>query len=336
MGFIPSVTQGVITFENHTDPSSGTTIDLVWVNQQADDSIVACVVYENNVLNHHSDHRAMVTVISIKRDTASAPETLHPSEKNWHKVDQAKFLLELKALLPPLSHITTDADIDTLDNLLLTAMTTALSNSSPVKTRQFKHKSWWNPTTMQPLRQAAAKARRQAKTHPTNEHRAMYRSTRNQYFWLIENEKINSWRRYLSTLTVETLFQAKKYSSGPRPSPLISTLVTANGDLCVSNEDKAEALFSATCVATSTCNIQDVPPSPFPRQTIPNATYLPPPSPFFSKSAILESLQSTHPMKAPGPDCIQTWMWVLAWDALSNHLLVLFNAITTRGYIPPR
>ena len=50
--------KGVITFHSTSDSSCGTTIDLVWVNQQADDVLITCVVDEDDLLNHHSDHRA--------------------------------------------------------------------------------------------------------------------------------------------------------------------------------------------------------------------------------------------------------------------------------------
>lgn len=185
---------------------------------------------------------------------------------------------------------------------------------------------------MLPLRQAAAKARRLAKTHPTDEHRAMYCSARNRYLQVIEREKTNSWRRYLSTLTVDTLFQAKKYAAGPRPSPLIPTLFNAEGVMCISNKDKAKALFGATCIATSNCDLSDTTPAPFPRIPLPNATYLSPPSLFFSKSSILDALRDTHPMKAPGPDCIQTW----AWDVIHNHLVVLFQRHYHPGIYPSK
>lgn len=36
--------RGVITFETTSNTSKGTTIDLVWVNQQADDLLIACMV----------------------------------------------------------------------------------------------------------------------------------------------------------------------------------------------------------------------------------------------------------------------------------------------------
>lgn len=41
-------------------------------------------------------------------------------------------------------------------------------------------------------------------------------------------------------------------------------------------------------------------------------------------------------MKAPGPDGLQNWAWMLAWDTIQNHIFVLFNAITKLGYIPKR
>lgn len=190
--------------------------------------------------------------------------------------------------------------------------------------------------TMSPLRKAASRARRLAKAQPSDESRAIYRSARNTYFQVIEKEKLNSWRCYLSTVTVDTLFQAKRYASGPRPSALISTLTKTNGQVCVSNEEKAHELFHATCVATAPCDLNDAPPQPFPRLSKQSATYLPPPSKFLTKSFILESIKDTHPLKAPGPDNIQTWVWSLAWEVMSSHLFILFRAIIATGHIPSR
>lgn len=75
---------------------------------------------------------------------------------------------------------------------------------------------------------------------------------------------------------------------------------------------------------------------PYPRQVDETAEYFKPPNNSFSKSSIKESLLDTHPMKAPGPDRIQNWVWVLAWDVVQDHVLNLFHAITSLGYIPPR
>ena len=121
----------------------------------------------------------MFTVIKTKWDAVTAPEKTNSSEKNWHKLDSARFISELKALLLPLPislPLNSHTDIDILDYHLLASITAALNQSSTHKVRSFRHKSWWNPVTMLPLRKAAAKARRLAKSHPSEETRATYRS----------------------------------------------------------------------------------------------------------------------------------------------------------------
>ena len=181
-------TSDSLDHESISDSSCGTTINLVWVNQQADDLLIACLVDEDDLYNHHLDHRAMVTVIKTKCDTVTAHEKSNPSVKNWHKLDQACFTQELKAHLYPLPvplPLTTPADIDLLDSHLLSIVITALNTSSPDKVSAFKHKSWWNPAIMLPLRKAAAKARRQARSHPSDKTRATYHSARNTYFQVI-------------------------------------------------------------------------------------------------------------------------------------------------------
>lgn len=36
----------------------------------------------------------------------------------------------------------------------------------------------------------------------------------------------------------DTLFQAREYAGGPKPLPLISTLIDKQGTWCVSNKEK--------------------------------------------------------------------------------------------------
>lgn len=215
--------KGVLTYEAKRGISSGTTIDLVWMNQQAEDRLIECLVDTDDVLNHHSDHKALVTVGNIKCDNRPVPETYLTSDTAWHKVDQATFLSELKALLPPALSPSTHTDITSLDQLIVSSITTALNKASPPRNAAFRHKAWWNPTLLNPLRQEAAKARRRVKSHPSEESEESYQTLRNKYMHAIEREKINSWRRDLSTLTVDTLFQARKHAMGTKSSTLIST-----------------------------------------------------------------------------------------------------------------
>lgn len=102
------------------------------------------------------------------------------------------------------------------------------------------------------------------------------------------------------------------------------------------NQEKAHVLFQATCVATAECDLSDIPTEPSQIPEDQSATYFPSPLSPFSRSSICDSLNATHPMKAPGPDHIQNWVWSLAWDVISGHVTLLFQAIATQGFIPPR
>lgn len=77
--------RGTPTYEAKAGMTSGVTIDLVWVNQQIDNLLIACMVDVEDNLSHHSDHHALVTVVSLNCDDGPPPETVPPSEKAWHK-----------------------------------------------------------------------------------------------------------------------------------------------------------------------------------------------------------------------------------------------------------
>lgn len=153
--------QGVPTFEQRPGMKSGTTIDLVWVNQQAIDLLVACLVDTDDTYNHHSDHQAIVTVINVKCDDTTFGDDEEPNQKVCSRTDHKRFLMELKTLmsLSPLTLPTTISDISTLHTHIPDSITRALNLSSPLKKRAHKNKAWWNPFLLDPLRPAAAKAR---------------------------------------------------------------------------------------------------------------------------------------------------------------------------------
>lgn len=194
--------------------SSGTTIDLVWANQQADDLLVACLVDAEESLSHHSHHKAIVTVISKKCDDVKSTETNPLSTHAWHKTNQPKFTAKLKALLPPPSLPLSHSDIASLNFTLVSAITTSLNWSSPVNLTNSKQQAWWNPTILTLLCQKAARARKKTKSHSTDETQETYHSHCNKYFHAINREKTNSWCRYLCTLQVDTLFKSKRHVVG--------------------------------------------------------------------------------------------------------------------------
>lgn len=152
----------------------------------------------------------------------------------------------------------------------------------------------------------------------------------------MEREKTNTWRKHLSTLTIDTLFQAKKHATDTKKSSLISTLIDTDGNRCTTNKAKAQMLFNATCIATTSCELNDVNATPFPRRPKLLAKYFPNPTLSLSHNSIRDALNTTHQLKAPGPDRIQNWVWMVAWDLIGEHITTLFRAVVNQGFIPPR
>lgn len=122
---------------------TGFTIDLVWLNQQEDDILVACIVDAGENLNHHSYHLSLATIVSVKCDDTTHPQMDRTSGEACRKIEQPKFPVELKALLAPLSPLSSHVDINTCDGHILDSITIALNTASPNTTRTHKHKAWW-------------------------------------------------------------------------------------------------------------------------------------------------------------------------------------------------
>lgn len=102
-------------------------------------------------------------------------------------------------------------------------MRTALDKHSPRKAKPGKHKEWWRPEILEPLRKEANRLRRTLKKERSEEVRTAYQIARNSFNQAIDHAKESSWSSYLSTLDHQTLFQAKRAASGRNPSPLVLT-----------------------------------------------------------------------------------------------------------------
>ncbi|KAG0150667.1 hypothetical protein CROQUDRAFT_13724, partial [Cronartium quercuum f. sp. fusiforme G11] len=51
--------KGIPTFGLNRTNTQGMSIDLVWVNEEANDLITACFIDSNDEFNHNSDHQAL-------------------------------------------------------------------------------------------------------------------------------------------------------------------------------------------------------------------------------------------------------------------------------------
>lgn len=322
--------KGKPTFGLDSSTTKGTSIDLVWVNTDFDDTIVMCFINDNDLTNHGSDHQSIITIFSKK--ARDLPGT-HPDageRRNWNKVCHLPLRTKVAQTLPAIRPLLLREDIKSFDLELREALKRALDKHSPRKAKMGKHKDWWRPEVLEPRR------RRLLKKLKTKEARTAYRAEQNTFNQAVDHAKESSWRSYLSGLDHQTLFQAKRAASGRKPSSLVSTIITDTGETCATNEEKAAALFNAMCFATARCQLDNTSTITFPI----DASHRPTPerTPAFDEAINLEAVgmvvSDSPPVKAPGPDRIQNWIWKAVWDQVKRHVTILFQCIALTGIIP--
>lgn len=164
----------------------------------------------------------------------------------------------------------------------------------------------------------------------------MYAKARNTFNRAIDTAKENSWRLFLSDVDHTNLFQAKRIASGRKASSLVSTIITDDGRTCSTNEEKAEALFAATCVATAPCRLDSTNHLNFPLNDSqrPTAETTPPLLSAVTRENIAAIINDSPPKKAPGTDGLQNWVWKLVWDKVKSHVTFLFRCVTVTGFVP--
>lgn len=67
--------RGVPTFGVRSENTEGTSIDQVWVDKDLDDTLITCFIDKDNIVNHQSDHQALVTIFSTKTADGLAPNS---------------------------------------------------------------------------------------------------------------------------------------------------------------------------------------------------------------------------------------------------------------------
>lgn len=327
---------GEPTYGLSSTTTRGTTIDLVWVNEQLDDIIKHCFVDANDITSHLSDHQSLITTFTTKSQDAQTAPADSRRTRNWKKAEIPKLLTELATYLPAVTRLKTQEGIDTFDRSLRGAITTALKTVSPCKAPPGKHKYWWRPEVLDPLRKRAQKLHRAFKASKTEENKLNYTKARNQFNKQVDKLKENSWKTYLSTLTHDTLFQAKRFASGRKPSSLVNTLITKEGTVCTTNAEKADLLFKTTCVATAPCRIGESEtidnPLHLSGRTTPNT--MPDFFDYLSEENIKTVIMEAPPLKAPGADQLQNWVWQMVWPRVKHHVHSLFLQVTATGLIP--
>ena len=299
--------------------------------------IQVCEIDHDDITNHFSDHQAIITRLNLKQPASSlANSNTGVRKRNWNKVDFDKLKASIPGKLPKIEPLTSREQIETFDQQVRGLVASAMDDASPLKAPSGKHKAWWRPAIMEPLRHAASSSRKKLKKENSQINREAYNKARNAFGRAVKEQKTIRWRKFLSELTHKNLFSAKKFAMGKSPSQLIQTLIDKQGNTCESNERKADLLLQTTCVATVPCDLSDTLNLTFPiydGNKLPKEQ-LPPFLQHITKETVEETLFASSPMKAPGHDRIQNWVWQKVWNLVKNHVIFLFKMITITGIIP--
>lgn len=293
--------KGIPTFGVCTAHTEGTSIDQVWVDKGFDDALITCFIYKSDIVSHQSDHQALITIFSAESGDEETSKTQAQVNRSWHKVNSADLHCSLTTSLPKIRPLVTQDNIKGFDTSLRTAIIDALNKNSPKKAACGKHKVWWRPEILDPLRKEALRLCRLSKKEGTAESHAAYTKARNTFNRAIDTAKENSWRLFLSGVDHTNLFQAKWIASGHKASSLVSTIITDDGRTCSTNAEKAEALFAATCVATAPCRLDSTNHLNFPLDDTqrPTAEVTPPLLSTITRDNIAAIINDSPPPKSP-------------------------------------
>lgn len=227
------------TYGSSFTTTRGTTIDLGWVNKQINDVIQTRLINTDDTTNHFSNnHQSIITSFTTKTHNPETNNHESQHQKNWDKVATPNLLSKLTKSLPNIERLSTQDEIKRFDQNLRKAITGALNNNSPNRSPPGKQKYWCRPEKLDPLRKEAKRQHHRFKKTKTKENKEVYRKFRNLLNKTLDTMKEDSLITYLSTLTHETFFQAKKFTSGRQPSSLVNTLISKSGDTCSTDEEK--------------------------------------------------------------------------------------------------
>lgn len=317
---------GIPTFIPNSTRKTKTTIDLQWMNDQADDLTLSCVTDTSLAFSHTSDHAAIKTTLLLP-SPATPPPTL-PPRFDWRKADRDALGEALEAALLPLvdqfRNHTSLQDLDDQVSRLTSTIQEVIDNLVPKSKPNPSARRWWCKETLDPLKKSSNRLRRQFNRLNTEESRRKYVEAAKLYHAAIIKAKTDHWREYLSSLTDANLFSAVKFTNGPPEAKILPPLRAPDGHLTTSPSEQADLLFAGTSAPTVPCNLSDVVASP--------------PRPPSSRPISLEEIQlvisALKDFKAPGRDTIINLAIKLGGIPMASCLLNLANAILQSGLFP--
>ena len=303
---------GTVTF-----PNAGTTIDLIWGSTDLKNKTLKCGIATEHDIG--SDHYPIATVITANLQTFSPTYRYNYVKTDWDNFDKL-----LKAQLPSLqTTLATNKAIDSYTKCLVTALQSAIEQSTPRKRPSPHSKRWWLPE-LTTLRREVNKLRNiyRRSLHPAAER--AWKEKDQKYIKELAKAKQRKWKEYVESVDKESIWTIKKYLLNeftPLHIPTINNTATTN--------DEKATIFKQTFFP---------PPPPADLSDIPSTESMYPPEVPFNSTISLHQIRNAvnfaSGKKAPGPDEIPNLILKHALPDIEHHLLKLLQASLNLGHFP--
>ena len=311
-GLRPLLPAGTITY-----PHGGTTIDLVWGNQEVEDTLMKCQVSGDN--DHGSDHYPIETVLNLSPQI----QTNMRQRYNWAKTDWSELGSRLKEYLPETiePNQATPDQLDKYAEDLTAAYQRAIDDTTPRKKICPFSKRWWNENLTRLCREAK-RCRKRFQSTRNPYHYKVWRDKFNEYGCEMKMAKRETWNNFVQNADARTIWILKDY---------MDTVPTNNYIPIIGDESSDEAK------ATKFQEAFFPPPPPADTADIDaNAAY---PDPVLEDIQISETqldnvIARVPSSKAPGPDEIPNKVIKSTYAIAQRHLLALAQASLNLRHFP--
>ncbi len=304
---------GTITY-----PNAGTTIDLVWGNNNAANHMLACKIAEER--DQGSDHFPIETWLETSLKSQPSATT---SSYNYAKTDWIALGAKLPLYLPPLIYADeiTHNELDKFTGQLTNAITRALDETTPRKKPCPHSKRWWTEELTQ-LRREANRLRNIHKRTRANADKVAWRKKENECKNKIAQVKKGKWTELTENADGKSIFLIKKYISN---LPVSSFIPALNGH-AATTEQKITLLQKTFFPQPPPAKLNDITKAEYPDET-PCVLQI-------SLEQIRDAVDKVAPDKAPGPDGISNRLLQNTLPIIEKHLQALMQASINLAHFP--
>jgi ribonuclease HI len=299
----------------------GSTIDLVWGTPSVAGQVVRCGTVKE--LKFCSDHYPVRTVLGYETERYESPE-----KRNFRTMDTTKFLNSLECELRGLRRTyTTQNQLDETVSHIVSALQTAIADSTPWVKPLVKHRINWTPHCSEIIKKWKKAERKWKRTRDPEDHQK-WKEACSKKKREIQRELTQKHReRVAEAVDAPKLWELNRWASS-RSTPRATftpPIRGPDGELRKTCQEKARVFEQALFAKPPEADLSDLTIPIFPE---------PLPFPIITIHEVREAVRRATADNAPGSDGIPNRILKTALHLIETPLTNLFNASLALHYWP--